>query len=143
MKNTVHDLNSVLEIKYDMGIRLREAYQMGNKNELMHCANDLQLIIVQLDKFIKSYRKQWLQENKPHGLEIQEIRLGGLKERLSGCRDRVIAYVNGELLEIPELNEKLLKEAVSRTLGGNRADLFSHEAIASVGAFDGYTEVDV
>lgn len=141
--DTVYDLNSVLEIKYDIGIRLRKAYSSRNKDELMDCANDLQSIIARLDKFIKTYRKQWFQENKPHGLEVQEIRLGGLKERLVGCKERVIAYVNGELAEIPELEEKLLEQVVTRTLAGNRADLFSYEAIASVNAFDGYTEVDV
>ena len=48
-----------------------------------------------------------------------------------------------EVEEIPELNETLLPQAVSRNRAGNRLDLFSHEAIASVNAFDGFSEVDV
>ena len=140
---SAYDLNEVLELKYDMGIRLRKAYQEKVKTELENCADDLLKIIGLLEKFIISYRKQWLTENKPNGLEVQEIRLGGLKERLTGCRQRLIAYLNGEIEEIPELDENLLPEAVSRTRVGNRLDLFSHEAIASVGAFDGFTEVDV
>lgn len=136
-------LNEVLELKYDMGIRLRKAYQAQDKTELTKCAEDLQKIIKSLERFIASYRKQWLKENKPNGLEIQEIRLGGLKERLIGCKDRLQAYVKGEIEEIPELNETLLKEAVSRTRAGNRVDLFSHEAITSVNAYDGFTEVDI
>ena len=140
---SAYDLNQVLELKYDMGIRLRKAYQEKDKEELQNCADDLLKTIGLLEKFIISYRKQWLKENKPNGLEVQEIRLGGLKERLTGCRERLIAYVNGEIEEIPELGEKLLPQAVSRVRVGNRLDLFSHEAIASVGAFDGFTEVDV
>ncbi len=136
-------LNEVLELKYDMGLRLRKAYQEKDKTELGKCADDLAKIISSLEKFIVGYRKQWLQENKPNGLEVQEIRLGGLKERLIGCRARLIAYINGELEEISELSERLLPQAISRKRAGNRLDLFSHEAIASVGAFDGFTEVDV
>ena len=140
---SAYDLNQVLELKYDMGIRLRKAYQEKDKEELQNCADDLLKIIGLLEKFIISYRKQWLKENKPNGLEVQEIRLGGLKERLTGCRERLIAYVNGEIEEIPELDEKLLPQAISRMRAGNRLDLFSHEAIASVGAFDGFSEIDV
>lgn len=140
---SAYDLNQVLELKYDIGIRLRKAYQAKAKEELENCAVDLLKIIGMLEKFIVSYRKQWLTENKPNGLEVQEIRLGGLKERLIGCRERLIAYLKGEIGEIPELDEKLLPQAVSRTRAGNRLDLFSYEAIASVGSFDGFTEVDV
>ena len=140
---SAYDLNQVLELKYDMGLRLRKAYQEQNKTELGNCADDLLKTIGLLEKFIVSYRKQWLKENKPNGLEVQEIRLGGLKERLTGCRERLIAYVNGEIEEIPELDEQLLEQAISRKRAGNRLDLFSHQAIASVGAFDGFTEVDV
>ncbi len=141
--DTVYHLNAVLETKYDIGIRLRKAYQEKSKAELKSCADDLLTIIANLEKFIIIYRKQWLTENKPNGLEVQEIRLGGLKERLMGCHARLMEYLNGKIKTIPELEERLLKEAVSRTRAGNRVDLFSHEAIASVGAFDGFTEVDV
>ena len=140
---SAYALNEVLELKYDMGIRLRKAYQEHDKAELAKCAEDLRKLIVLLEKFIANYRKQWLTENKPNGLEIQEIRLGGLKERLIGCKERLQAYLSGEIEEIPELKETLLKEAVSRIRAGNRVDLFSHEAITSVNAYDGFTEVDV
>lgn len=141
--NTVYDLNDVLYLKYDMGIRLRKAYQEGDKQELQHCKEDLVLLIEKLGNFIVSYRKQWLIENKPNGLEIQEIRLGGLKERLLGCLVRLSEYLEGKTKEIPELSVILKAEAVSRVRGEGRCDLFSHEAITSVNSFDGFTEVDV
>lgn len=141
--DTAYHLNAVLELKYDIGVRLREAYQANDGKALGACAKDLSTVIELLEAFIECYRKQWLTENKPNGLEIQEIRLGGLKERLKGCKARLESYLKGEITEIPELSELLLREAVSRTRAGNRVDLFSHEAIASVCAFDGFTEVDV
>jgi hypothetical protein len=140
---SAYALNEVLELKYDMGLRLRKAYQDKDRTELENCAEDLLKIIGLLEKFIESYRKQWLIENKPNGLEVQEIRLCGLKGRLKGCRERLLAYINGEIEEIPELSETLLEQASLRKCAGDRLDLFSHEAIASVGAFDGFTEVDV
>lgn len=140
---TAYDLNEVLCLKYDMGIRIRKAYQEKDKQKLTACVADMELLIAKLRKFIKSYRAQWLKENKPNGLEIQELRLGGLVERLTGCKERLEGYMSGEVDTIPELEEELLKEAISRTRNGNRCDLFSHLAIASVNSFDGFTEVDV
>lgn len=140
---TAYALNEVLYLKYDMGIRLRTAYTSGDVEELKKCAKDLGKIISKLNKFIILYREQWLKENKPSGLEIQELRLGGLKERLVGCKRRLEDYLDGKVKDIQELQEKLLDEAISRRRGDGRCDLFSHLAIASVNSFDGFTEVDV
>lgn len=140
---SAYALNEVLYLKYDIGVRLRTAYQSRDNAELKSCASDMKKIIKLLDKFIKYYRTQWHTENKPNGLEIQEIRLGGLKERIIGCRETVINYLEGKVKEIPELEEKLIENAVSRHKNGCRADLFSHQAIASVNSFDGFFTVDV
>ena len=58
--------------------------------------------------FYEAFKKLWFEENKPFGFETQEIRLGGLMLRLRSCGDRLEAFVNGEIDEIPELAEKLL-----------------------------------
>ncbi len=136
-------LNDVLSLKYGLGVRLRAAYKQGDKQKLLACAEDIKKILVKLRAFVDAYRKQWYEENKPNGLEIQEIRLGGLQERLRGCRKALLAYVNGETESIPELEEEILPQAVGRTREGNRCDEFSYMAIASVNTFDGYLDVDV
>lgn len=140
---TIYSLNDLMYLKYDMGIRLRKAYKEGDRVALNTLINDITVTIKKLEKLISVYRKQWLIENKPHGFEIQEIRLGGLKERLNGCKERLSLYLSGELESIPELEETLVKEAVSRMRGEGRCDEFSHMAIASVNSFDGFSEVDV
>ena len=140
---TAASLCDVLYLKYDVGIKLRNAYKNGDKKELSELVLTLEKINKKLGKFIADYRKQWLAENKPQGLEIQEIRLGGLKERIKGCKERLKDYIFGKTESIPELEEKLLPEAISRMKNPGRCDLFSHEAIASVNSFDGFTEVDV
>lgn len=141
--STIYDLNQILYTKYDLGIRIRNAYKNCNKNQLNKCVKDLDNVISKLKIFISTYREQWLKENKPSGLEIQEIRLGGLKERLIGCKQRLKDYLKGKIKDIPELDEILEPSAIKRTKGNGRCDLFSHEAIASVNSFDGFTEVDV
>ena len=141
--NTIYTLNEILYLKYDLGLRLRSAYQNDNREELKKCVIDMSKIVKLLDKFIYYLREQWHNENKPNGLEIQEIRLGGLKQRIIGCRETVDKYLDGKITEIPELKEVLRKDAVSRVKNGNRVDLFSHQAIASVNSFDGFFVVDV
>lgn len=140
---SAYALNEVLYLKYDLGVRLRSAYQKGEREKLKSCVDDMAKIVKLLDKFISCLREQWHTENKPNGLEIQEIRLGGLKQRIIGCAETVNKYLKGELDKIPELEEVLRKDAVSRVKNGNRADLFSHQAIASVNSFDGFFVVDV
>merc|ERR1711871_390616 len=51
----------------------------------------------------------WLSTNKPFGMETLEQRYGGLLLRLDSLRFRLQAFVDGEVAEIPELEEKLLK----------------------------------
>ena len=129
--------------KYDLGVRLRKAYQEQDRQTLQTILGEFPQGIKKLEALIEVYRKQWLKENKPFGFEIQEIRLGGLKERLIGCKKRLAEYLSGQIDEIPELAEKLLKEAVGRTRGEGRCDEFSYMAIASVNSFDGYSDIDV
>ena len=55
-----------------------------------------------------AFRKLWFTENKAHGFEVQDIRLGGLKQRLAHCRSRLTEYAEGKIENIPELEEGVL-----------------------------------
>lgn len=98
----------LLSVKYDLGYRTREAYQSGDKKELKKICKDFDLCIKYLDKFIDSFRKEWYVDNKPHGFDIHDIRLGGLKQRLTSCGARLKDYVAGKLDRIEELEIKLV-----------------------------------
>ena len=56
---------------------------------------------------------QWKKDNKPNGLEVQEVRIGGLIERLFGCNQVLKEYLQGKGSEIPELEMELLHEALA------------------------------
>ena len=50
----------------------------------------------------------WYHDNKPHGFDVQELRLGGLLMRLRSQRDRLADFVEGRIDSIPELEEEIL-----------------------------------
>ena len=58
--------------------------------------------------FFDAFRKVWLIENKPFGLEVQEQRFGGLLYRMDMCATRLQDYLNGETDRIEELEENSL-----------------------------------
>ena len=107
--STAAALASLIAEKYDMGVRLRNAYRSGDKKELGVLADKITEIIKLLDKFYVAYKKQWSIENKPFGFEVQDIRLGGLKQRMANCRQIISDYVNGKIDNIPELETEIFK----------------------------------
>jgi len=97
-----------LAIKVNLGERTRKAYKAGDKEALKALAEDFASTSAALDKFINAFRKCWFNDNKPHGFDIQELRLGGLALRLKSQKERLDAYIAGEIDSIPELEEELL-----------------------------------
>lgn len=107
--DTLAKLCAVLEFKYELGVKTREAYQAGDRAELRRLAErDYTEVIRRVRAFAKAFEKQWYLENKPQGFDIQDIRLGGLLRRLEHCRRDLLNYVHGKTEAIPELEEKLL-----------------------------------
>jgi hypothetical protein len=101
-------LTKLLSLKYDLGVRTREAYKANDKDALTKLTCDYADVIAALESFIVKFRARWYHDNKPHGFDVQELRLGGLLLRLRSQRDRLIEYVNGSIDGIPELEEEIL-----------------------------------
>ena len=57
---------------------------------------------------IKAFKEAWYKENKPHGFDVQELRLGGLLLRLKSCKERLKDYIEGKVSIIDELEEEVL-----------------------------------
>ena len=72
----------MLELKYEIGVKTRRAYRDGNKDELKRLANDYREISRRMKKLHSALLEQWNKENKPHGFDIQEIRLFGVAGRM-------------------------------------------------------------
>jgi hypothetical protein len=106
---TLAALCEALELKAPLGVDLRAAYKAGDKEELSRLANEvIPEAIARMKKFLKTFRKQWYKENKTFGFEVQDLRIGGICERLSAVADLVNMYLDGEVEKIEELEAELI-----------------------------------
>lgn len=103
-------LCSFLQLKYTIGKRTREAYRCDDKKELKRLVSEYQDMFSRLDEFYKAYKKVWFENNKPFGFDVQDIRIGGLKQRICYCGERLDDYIKGKILKIEELEEDILNE---------------------------------
>lgn len=101
-------LLDVLAQKADLGVRLRKAYQAGDKKVLGAIVEEFPIIRQRMRSFFDAFRDMWLRENKPFGLEVQQQRFGGLLYRMEECEARLRKNISGELSCIEELEEKSL-----------------------------------
>ena len=105
---TLHDLSAVTAAKCDVGIRIRNAYDSADTAQLKALARELRNIRKLVKKFYQSFREQWMQENKGHGFEVLDVRMGGIMLRLDHCADRLLDYVHGRIERIEELEDTQL-----------------------------------
>ncbi len=96
----------VLEIKQDICTRTRQAY--ANRELLDGVIADYKKMIKRTESFYRTFRNQWYTDNKPHGFDIQDIRLGGLLQRMRSCLERLEDFRDGKIASIPELEEPIV-----------------------------------
>lgn len=114
----VKSLCDVLTVKSELGVQTRDAYISNDKERLRDIAENAYIKTIEKVKvFHRIYQNWWLHENKSQGFEVQDIRLGGLVQRLDSCKERLIAYCNGESESIAELEEQLLADDCGCTWG--------------------------
>lgn len=115
-------LCNVIALKADMGIRIRKAYDEKNMEDLKVIISDCKKLSKLVRVFHKAYQRQWLIENKGHGFDVQDIRIGGLVMRIESCTQRLEDLYNGKISKIEELEDKLLDirgvEGGERNYGG-------------------------
>ena len=107
--DTAAKLCDVMAIKYELGLRTRKAYEAGDKAELERLAKNEYVKVEKLiEVYGRAFERQWFADNKPHGFDIQDRRIGGLLFRTKACRRRILDYVSGRIDRIDELDEALL-----------------------------------
>lgn len=105
---SLRTLCDFLSVKAELGIRTRAAYRSGDKAAAKAIGADFDTAIERLADFYTAYEKQWMHENKPQGFDVIDLRLGGQRQRLLHCRDRLLAYADGCLDRLEELEEPVL-----------------------------------
>lgn len=107
--DTQYWLSKILETKCSAGIKLREAYKNDNRQLLEDYTN---ILLPELKEacyqFIECYKRQWQKENKIFGLDVFDIRLGGLIQRIDTAIQRINDYLNNHISQIEELEETIL-----------------------------------
>ena len=108
--DTQSKLCNALAIKATLGVRARLAYQSQDKKQLIAIVKDCDELVDRLEVFLSAFRNLWHRENKPHGWEVQDIRLGGLIQRVKTCTLKLREYLKDKTgtLKIEELEEVLL-----------------------------------
>ena len=106
--NVAYHLCNVLADKYELGVKTRKAYQANDKSALRALIKgQYQRLPAKIEKFEAALETAWLEDNKTSGLEIEAIRLGGLKKRTESCQAMLKRYVKMGA-PIAELEEPLL-----------------------------------
>ena len=78
--------------------------------------NEIPRLYELVDEFINAFRFQWHWINKPFGWEVQDIRLGGVKQRLITTSERLQQYIDGEVDVLEELEQPDLPLACRENL---------------------------
>ncbi len=123
--DTLAKLCDALAIKYELGVKTRNAYNAKDKDGLCKLANeDYTQTIKLIDIFGKAFEKQWFYENKTSGFDVQDLRIGGLIRRLSACKRRLLNYADGKIDRIEELEGDVLPYgAKAESIAFNRYSL--------------------
>ncbi|MFH0796476.1 MAG: beta-N-acetylhexosaminidase [Candidatus Omnitrophota bacterium] len=100
----------VIAIKCDCRKNLVSAYRAKDKKR-MRCILNQEVVPLtrEVRTLWKIHRGMWLNTYKPFGLEVLEIRYGGLIARLESLQERLKEYLDGKVTSIPEFETKLLK----------------------------------
>ena len=101
-------LIEVLSKKYRIGIDIRNAYKAKDVKELALLTDKLYILGEDYAQLQQLFSYMWLKENKPFGLEVMDLRFGGLIQRIQTAIQRIESYISGEIEVIEELEEELL-----------------------------------
>ncbi len=99
-------LADLLSVKADLGNEAYAAYQRRDKNRLRAVAGRVPEVAAKCDRLWELRRRIWLDECKPFGLEVIDLRIGGLLQRLKVFRSRIADYLSGRLDSIEEFEQK-------------------------------------
>lgn len=102
-------LCDLLTQKSDLSVRIRRAYKANDRQALEEIAkHEIDEIVEKLERFWRALRRQWLAENKSFGLDVQEIRIGALRQRLLSAQITVNDYLADRIEQIEELEQEHL-----------------------------------
>lgn len=102
-------LAKILEGKSTLGTRMRRAYLSGDRQALAEMADAELPKLAHLTEELKEAReKLWMEEYKPFGFEVLDIRICGVAARLRSASRRIREWLDGRVGRLEELEEERL-----------------------------------
>ncbi|WP_309120206.1 beta-N-acetylhexosaminidase [Paenibacillus sp.] len=106
---TAAQLCHVLELKGELGFRIRQSYLRGDREQLAVIAG---IVLPDLQQRVEALRvshaRQWFSTSKPFGWEVIDVRYGGLAARIRTAVSRLNDYVADTIDCIEELEAERL-----------------------------------
>lgn len=122
-------LAEALVEKSVLGLKITKSYKEKDCKELEKICNETIPNVKKLvDNVRIKHREQWLKTYKPFGWEVLDCRYGGVLSRLETTAFRLSQFINGEVENIPELDEERLGYEMnprSEELGFGRVNTYS------------------
>ena len=97
-----------LEKKADFGVRLKKAYDAKDKDALSVLLAECDEIKARIFALAEAHKKAFYAFNKPFGYELHDIRYGGMMARIVSTKERIAAYLAGEVDRLEELEQERL-----------------------------------
>ncbi len=94
--------------KADFGIRLKAAYDAGDRAALQALAAEADTLRGQVEALRIAHRDSWTKYNKGFGWEVHDARYGALEMRFDTVIERIRAFLAGEIPAIDELEPERL-----------------------------------
>lgn len=101
-------LIEILTIKPQLTKDMLSAYKAGNKEKLCECADGFSSLKQKVENLYTSYIRLWESTNKPFGMEVIDLRYGGIITRLNTASRRLHEYCDGKIDSLEELEQERL-----------------------------------
>lgn len=102
-------LAEVLAQKADLGLMIKIAYDTHDLSTLKNIYEEIiPHLMGKLWKLKELREELWMEDAKPFGYELIDLRLGGVLTRLESCKCRLQKYVEGKIDKLEELEAERL-----------------------------------
>lgn len=99
-------LCKVAKNKWNLGLRIKDAYDRDDKTALKELAKEMEQVKEDIIAAREAHRKQWFRSYKPQGWDSMDLKYGSLLCQVDTGIMRLNQYANGTTCELEELYEE-------------------------------------
>ncbi|WP_042462018.1 beta-N-acetylhexosaminidase [Neobacillus dielmonensis] len=126
-------LARVLSVKAEMGIQLKAAYDLKDKEKMASLLEEVKQLTKEVGVLRHKHRDVWFSLYKPFGWEVLELRYGGAIARMETAQWRIHQWIENQIAIIEELEaERLVHDGPNGIAEGSLGNHFYHR-IATAG----------